>query len=422
MSFMIAVTRRLAAALIAALLVFPGASAIAQTKPPLTIGFGMALSGGLAGLGKSALTAMQIWAADVNAKGGILNREVKLVYYDDQSVPATVPGIYSKLMDVDKVDLVVSGYASSQIAAAMPMIVQRKRLFMTLFGLATNDQFNYDRYFQMQPNGPDARLEFSNGFLEVAMQMKPKPQTIAILGADAEFGHLCLDGARENAKRLGLKIVYDRMYPPNTVEFSSMIRAVKATNPDLVFVASYPPDSAGLIRAVNDVGRNVKMFGGGMIGLGSAAVKTTLGPLLNGVVSYDLYVPEPTMKFQGTEALLTRYRQEAQKSGVDPLGLYIAPFAYAEMQILEQAIKAVGSLDESKLAAYIHDHAFQTVAGEIKFQKRGEWAEPRVLYVQYQGISGNGVEQFKQAGKQVIIYPPKFKSGDLKYPFSTAPK
>ena len=422
MSLMLSQARRLAAATFAALLVLPSAAAVAQTNPPLKIGFGMALSGGLAGLGKSALQSMQIWAADVNAKGGILGREVKLVYYDDQSVPSTVPGIYSKLMDVDKVDLVVSGYASSQIAAAMPMIVQRKRLFLSLFGLATNDQFNYDRYFQMQPNGPDARLEFSKGFLEVAMHMNPKPQTIAILGADAEFGHLCLDGARENAKRLGLKIVYDRMYPPNTVEFGSMIRAVKATNPDLVYVASYPPDSAGLIRAVNDVGLNVKMFGGGMIGLGSAAVKTTLGPLLNGVVSYDLYVPEPTMKFQGIDALLTRYRQDAQKNGVDPLGLYIAPFAYAEMQILEQAIKAVGSLDEAKLAQHIHASTFQTVAGEIKFQKRGEWAEPRILYVQYQGIVGNDVEQFKQAGKQVIVYPPKFKSGEVKYPFSAVPK
>src|ERR1017187_905948 len=421
MSFMTSMTRRLGATLIAAGLVFPGASAPAPTNPPPRVGLGMALSGGLAGLGKSALLAMQIWAADVNAKGGLLNREVKLVYYDDQSVPATVPGIYSKLMDIDKVDLVVSGYASSQIAAAMPTVIQRKRLFMALFGLATNDRFNYDRYFQMQPNGPDARIEFSKAFLDVAMRMNPKPQTLAILGADAEFPHIALDGARENAKRLGLKIVYDRFYPPNAVEFGSMIRAVKATNPDLVFVASYPPDSAGLIRAVNEVGLNVRMFGGGMIGLQSAAVKTALGPLLNGVVSYDLYVPEPTMKFQGTEDFLTRYRQEAQKSGVDPLGFYMAPFAYAEMQILEQAIKAVGSLDEGKLAEYIHANAFHTVAGEIRFEKRGEWAEPRILLVQYQGISGNAVEQFMQAGKQVIVYPPKFKSGEFKYPFRAAP-
>src|SRR6059036_973077 len=120
-----------------------------HAQQPLKIGFGMSLTGPLAGNGKAALISMQIWAEDVNAKGGLLGRKVELVYYDDQTNPSTVPGLYSKLLDVDKVDLVVSGYGTAVIAPAMPLMMQRNMAFMTLFGLNVNSKFKYDRYFQI---------------------------------------------------------------------------------------------------------------------------------------------------------------------------------------------------------------------------------------------------------------------------------
>ncbi|HEY2539397.1 MAG TPA: ABC transporter substrate-binding protein, partial [Stellaceae bacterium] len=102
----------------------------ARAAEPITVGFGMAMTGGLAAAGKSALLAMQIWRDEVNAKGGLLGRPVKLVYYDDQSNPATVPGIYTKLLDVDKVDLIVSGYGTNLIAPAMPIAISHNSLFL----------------------------------------------------------------------------------------------------------------------------------------------------------------------------------------------------------------------------------------------------------------------------------------------------
>jgi branched-chain amino acid transport system substrate-binding protein len=403
--------------------IFAAAPAAAQpAQPPIRIGFGMALSGGLAAGGKQALVTYQLWAEDVNARGGLLGRKVELVNYDDQSTPATVPGIYSKLLDVDKVDLVLSGYGTVPTAAAMPLIMQHGKVFLSLFALAANDQFNYDRYFQLQPNGPNAKVEFSKGFFELAAALDPKPQTVALVGADAEFSVLALEGARENASRRGFRIVFDRTYPPHAVEFSTVVRSIKAASPDLVFIASYPPDSAGMIRSIHEVGLGARMMGGGMIGLQFAALKTQLGPLLNNIVCYDLYAPEPTMKFPGIEKFLMRYRERAGAAGVDPLGLYIPPYAYAEMQILEAAIKGVNTLDDGKLAEYMRKTTFDTVAGNIKFGARGEWTEPRLLLIQYRGVQGNDVEQFKQPGKEVILYPPQFKSGDLKVPFETAPR
>lgn len=397
-----------------AAMTFPAA---AQLANPIKIGFSMALSGGLAGGGKAALLAYQIWAEDVNARGGLLGRKVELVFYDDQSNPSGVPAIYTKLLDIDKVDLLLSGYATVPTAAAMPVVMRRKKLFLSLFALAANDEFKYDQYFQLQPNGPQAKYELSNGFFEIAAAMTPKPQTVALVGADAEYSKLALEGAQENAKKAGIKIVYDRAYPSNTVDFTPIVRSIKTTNPDLLFIASYPTDTVGMITSIHEIGFAARLVGGGLIGLQFAAFKQKLGPMLNNIVCYDLYVPEPTMKFPGIEEFLLRYRERATKAGVDPLGIYIPPFAYSEMQILETAIKAVGSLDDKKLADYIRSTSFKTVVGDIKFGDRGEWAEPRVLYVQYRGIVGNDIEQFKLPGKQVILYPPRFKSGEVQGPF-----
>ena len=394
------------------------AAAAAEAAEPIKIGLSMPLTGGLAGGGKSALLGMQVWAEDVNAEGGLLGRPVQLVFYDDQSNGANVPGIYSKLLEVDKVDLVVSAYATNQIVPAMPIVMQKNLVFMALFGTGVNDKFHYDRYFQILPNGKETRFGPSLGFLETAMTMEPKPRTIALAGADAEYAQTVIAGAREKIKELGLEIVYDRSYPPANVDFAPVVRAIQATNPDVVYIASYPPDSVGIVRAAHEAGLKTRMFGGGMIGLAFAPVKAQLGPLLNGIVSYDVYVPEPTMKFSGIEEFLGKYRVKAAAEGVDPLGFYLPPFAYAELEILGEAIAKTGGLDQAKIAAFIHANAFHTIVGDVKFAENGEWEKSRILFVQYRGVDGSGVEQFKQPGKAMILYPPEFKSGKFLYPYS----
>jgi branched-chain amino acid transport system substrate-binding protein len=395
-----------------------GLAGPALAADPIKLGFGMALTGGLAGNGKAALLALQIWAEDVNAKGGLLGRKVELVYYDDQSSPAAVPGIYTKLLEIDKVDLVVSGYATNQVAPAMPIVMQRGMVFLGLFALALNEQFHYPNYFDIQPTGPDGKVELSRGFFELAMAQQPKPQTVAIVAADAEFAKVAAEGARENIKKSGLKIVYDKTYPPATVDYTPVVRALMATSPDIVFAASYPPDTAGLVRAANEVGLKVKQFGGAMVGLQFAGLKTQLGPLLNGIVDFDYYVAEPSLNFPGIDEFVKRYQAKAAGAGVDPLGFYLPPFAYAEGQVLAQAVEATGGLDQAKLGDYIRNNTLHTIVGDIKFADNGEWATPRVLQVQYQNIKGNDLEQFKKPGTQIVVFPPEVKSGAYLYPYA----
>jgi len=393
-------------------------STAAQAAKPIKIGFSMALTGGLAGAGKAALIAMEIWRDDINKKGGLLGRPVELVYYDDATNPATVPGIYTKLLDVDKVDLVVSSYGTNEIAPAMPIVMRKKLVFPSLFGLAVNDEFNYDRYFQIMPAGPEPKLDWSRGYFQLAKEQTPRPKTVAIIAADAEFALNAAAGARANAKALGFDVVYDKTFPPSTTDYTPIVRAIQAANPDIVYVATYPPQSVGMVKAAHEVGLKVKMFGGCMVGLQFAAIQQNLGPLLDNIVNYHFWVPAPTLDFPGINEFLKKYEEAAKGKGVDPLGQYLPPYAYAYMQVLGDSVEATKGLNQAKLAAYMHSHTFDTVVGKVKFAKNGEWAKTRVLQVQFRNVKPNDLEQFRDPGTQVVLYPPQWKSGKMAYPYS----
>ena len=412
----------LISALTGMLVVASAGTFAARAADPIKIGFGMALTGGLSANGKPALLAVQIWKDDVNKKGGLLGRPVELVFYDDQTNPATVPGIYTKLLDVDKVDLVISGYGTNLIAPLLPIAMERKLTLMGVFGLANNEKYKYPAYFQISPNGPEPETSTALGFFELAARQNPKPQTVAIVGADAEYPQNALVGARELIKKAGLKTVYDRTYPPSTVDYTPIVRAIKATNADIVFVASYPPDSVGMVRAAHEVGLQPKLFGGGMVGLQFTSVMTSMGPMLNGIVNYDFWAPESTMMFPGIKEFFKDYQTRAEKAGVDPLGYYLPPYSYATGQVLAQAIEATKGLDQQKLADYIRATEFNTIVGKVKFGKNGEWAKGRTLMVQYQKVQGTGIDQFRGPGKKIVLYPDEFKSGSIIYPYSSALK
>ena len=151
--------RNFSRALLAAVLLACAAPAT-RSAEPITLGLSIELTGPLAVVGKTGLLAMQIWAEDVNARSGLLGRPVKLVFYDDQSNPSLVPGIYTKLIDIDKVDLLVSSYGTNLVVPALPVVIQNNRVFFGLFALAANSKFHYPKYFSMLVFGLDAVKTF----------------------------------------------------------------------------------------------------------------------------------------------------------------------------------------------------------------------------------------------------------------------
>ncbi|MFZ2736793.1 MAG: amino acid ABC transporter substrate-binding protein [Burkholderiaceae bacterium] len=389
------------------------AAAAALAQQPIKIGMSMPQTGSLGGGGKAALLALNMWAEDVNARGGMLGRKVELIAYDDQTNPALTPGIYTKLLDIDKVDLLMAPYGTVPTGPVMPLVKQRGLLLMGNFSFQVNSTVKHDMWFNNAPWG-DANSWFE-GFFVASKQLNGK--TVAFLASDQEFGQNLANGAKSLAKKYGLTTVYDQNYPPTTVDFSSMMRAIRAAKPDMVFVASYPNDSVAIVRAVNEVGvgPTVKLFGGGMVGLQFAPIMESLGSQLNGIVNYTSFAPG--MNIPGIDEFLGRYAKRAAEAKVDPLGFYLPPFNYAMGQMLEQAVAATKSLDHKKLAEYLRKNEMKTIVGPISYGPDGERAKPNVPMIQFRGIVDKNMEQFRQVGKQVIIYPPQFKNGEA-LPFS----
>ena len=242
------------------------------------------------------------------------------------------------------------------------------------------------------------------------------------MAADAEFARTAADGASVNAKALGFDIVHDAKYPPNTADFAPIVRAVQATNADIVFVAAYPPDTVGIVRAANEIGLTPKMFGGTLIGLIATPIKMQLGPLVNGIVINESFVPAPTFKFKGTDEFMAKYQAKAPDLRIDPLGYGFAPFAYAAGQLIAAAVEGTQSFDDDKMAKFLHSNTVETVVGPLAFGADGEWTKARVVFTQFRNVTGNDLGQFKDPTKEVILWPAQYKTGDIIYPYQDAKK
>src|SRR5919109_197766 len=311
-----------AAAVTAAL---PGRRAFAQGSGPVKIGMSMPQTGSLGAGGQAALLALRMWVDDVNQKGGLLGRKVEFIVYDDQTNPANTPGIYTKLLDVDRVDLLIAPYGTVPTAPIMPLVKQRGLLLMGNFSFQVNAKVQHDMWFNNSPWN-DAS-SWSDGFIRAGQKAGAK--TIAILAADQEFAQNLANGARELAKKAG-------------------------------------------------------------------------------------------MKYPGIEDFLARYAKRAAEAKVDPLGFYLPPFNYAIGQMYEQAINATKSLDHKALAAYLRKNEMKTIVGPIRYDKMGEWANPRVVQAQFRGVVDKDMEQFRKPNKQVVIYPEEYKTGNVITPFEKA--
>jgi branched-chain amino acid transport system substrate-binding protein len=387
---------------------------------PIKIGYCLSLSGALASNGKTAQLAHQIWLEKVNRNGKLLGRPVELVCLDDQTNPNLVADLYRRLLDVEKVDLVIGGYGDNSVAPAMPLIMERKRFFIGLMALAVNAKFHYPQYFVMIPTGPHPNTALTQGFFEIAGQQKPKPETVAILVADAPFSQGPAQGAKENLTQQGMRVISEGKYPLSTTDFAPYVEDLKRINPDVLFLCSYINDSIGLIKAIDAVGLSPKVVGGAMIGPQNGVVKAALGPLLNGVVNYEYWLPVPALTNPQIQSLMATYQSRAEKAAADPLGYYVAPMAYAQLQVLEQAVKAVGSIDDAALSAYTRAATFETVLGKVTFGEGGGWAQPRVLTVQFQNIESNSLSEFKKANTEAVVHPSEFASASPIYPYARA--
>lgn len=385
---------------------------------PIKVGFSLPLTGPEAENGKQLLLALELWRDDVNASGGLLGRPVDLVYYDDAGNPGQVPRLYYRLISDDRADLLLGPYGRSTGAAAMRTLLNFGRVTIGFLGIGVNRVFSYRRYFAMTPTGSEGVKALSNGFFDLAAEQEPKPRTVSILAANNELMAVSAAAANENASAYGFDVIYEKSFPVATKDFTSVVQAAKSINADVVFIATDQRDTLGILQTVNRLGLTPKMLGGYMTGLASGPIKEQLGPQLNGIVSAENFGLAKSLRFPGIADVLKRYRAAAAREQADPLGYDVAPFGYSAGQVLAQAVKATQSLDPDKLADYMHHHSFSTVLGNIAFNEEGEWTDPRVLFTQFQNVAN--VEQFAGDEVQPILWPPRYATGHIIYPYITA--
>ena len=158
-----------------------------------------------------------------------------------------------------------------------------------------------------------------------------------------------------------------------------------------------------------------------MVGLQATAFKTQLGPLLNGVVNFETWLPVKSMAFPGSLELLKKYQERAKAAGTDPLGYYMPVWAYADLQVLGEAIAATKSLNDDVLAEYMHQATFKTVVGEVKFGQARRM-DARSARSRPSSRTSRATASTSSATRktEVIVYPPQYKSGEVIYPYEKA--
>ncbi len=388
-----------------------------MSAKPIRFGYCLSLTGPLASNGNTARLAHQLWERHVNRNGGLLGRLVEMVCIDDETNPKLVPGIYKRLLDDKSVDLVIGGYGDNSVSPAMPLIIERNRFFIALMALAVNASLSYPNYFVMIPTGPHPIEALTEGFFSLAAQQSLRPETMAIVAADAPFSKGPVQGAKTHAEKYGFRVVSEARYPLSASDLTPFIRRLESVTPDILLFCSYLNDSVALLRALVDVRLAPKIVGGAMIGPQNGSIKARLGPLLNGIVNYEYWLPVPKMMYPGVAPMIAEYQALATDAGADPLGYYVAPQAYAQMQVVEQAILGTNSLDDATLSAYTREATFKTVLGDVKFGPGGGWSEARVLQVQYRNIHTTDLADFEKPGTQAVVWPASVASGALIYPY-----
>lgn len=386
-------------ALIAAL---GGGGYAAPSGAPIVIGGTLGLTGPFAGPSAEYQAVYTAWEKEINARGGLLGRPVKLLIYNDEGSPTTAQALYERLIDQDKVDLLLSPYTTFVGGAIVPIVLSHHMLlfnggFVGIQIFQNADGWIIGAYTYQEP-------DYTRGVFEIVDRLPAaeKPVRVAILTAQNPFPIVVRDGFKGQggalafARNRGMQVVLNEQYPPSTPDFTGLIQRAKAANADMLLELGLPDDSLNVVRTVAQVGYRPKMFCtcGSQVGTLPAFAK--LGAAREGVLSTTM--AWPTDNYTGVARLAELFKDR----GDQDIPAY-GTVSYTILQVLEQAVSGARTLDQTQLRAYIHSHNFATANGNLRFGSDG-YPPFSQLVVQWQG-DGN-----------VIVWPSNRSTGKLKLP------
>lgn len=361
--------------------------------PPITIGAAVSLSGRMAREGRYQVDGYRLWEMDINAKGGILGRPVKLVIYDDESEPATAIKLYEKLITSDKVDLVFGPY-SSPIASAVAPILEKYRYPSLMPGAAAADIWSrgFKNIFQIYS---PAEFYFDGS---IDLVVKHGIKRVAVLSEATLFAKEASEGAVRKLKARGVEVVFREDYPRGATDLSPLLSKVKALRPpvEAIFGGAYLPDAVLLTRQIKELDINMKLLSF-MVGAAMPEFYKTVGKDAEFVVGPNQW--EKTLKTPGNAEFVERYNKAFK---YDPE--YHSAGGYSAGQVLEEAIRKVGSLDKEKLRDALRTIQMETVFGGYKVNEAGLQVGHEMSTLQWQD------------GKKVTVQPAKYATATERFP------
>ncbi len=356
-----------------------GAAPAASAGPPIVVGYSISLTGEVSEPALYLQQGYELWAKDVNAKGGILGRQVQLKYYDDQSDPQTSAKLYERLITEDKVDLVISPYGSAVTSAAATVAEKYKMVMLAIASTPALAQRGYQYVFLI----PASSRDYYHGAIDLAVKQGYK--TIAMIGEDSDYPREALPGTAEYAQSKGMKVVYQDFYPPKTTDFSSYIAHVKDSKPDVFLNAGFAPEDLGVLHDLKGQDLNISQL---VFGIGPTAPLWPKNAGADGNYVMSATQWEATLDTPGNKQFIARYLQ-AYSRPPD----YHAAQAYGVGQLIEMAVAKAGSLDQTKLRQAILGLDVTTVFNHFKVTPTGAQIGARLYTTQWLN------------GKKEVVYP-----------------
>ncbi|MBV8356186.1 MAG: amino acid ABC transporter substrate-binding protein [Candidatus Eremiobacteraeota bacterium] len=351
----------------------------AQGKPIL-IGAAVSLSGIFADGGKYSLEGYQLGVAHVNAQGGVLGRPLELKYYDDQSAPATGVRLYERLINEDKVDLVIGPYGTA-ISAPAANVAERYKMPMLMSETADVAMFHRGLHYIFQGLGPVQTYLY--GVMSIAHDHGFRK--LAVIGGDTAFPHSLANAVPEVARGFGQAIVYSEFYPGNASDFSSVVEKVRAADPDVVLAMAFPTDSLGLVRQLKQSNYAPKMFYEA-IGASDPLFVRSVGRDCDGTFSVVAW--NFAQKTPESQAFVRDYQAMFHREPD-----YHSASNYSAIHVLTAAVKSAGSVDNQKIRDALATMRLKTLLGTYRVDQYGIQLGYTSYIIQW------------QKGKQEIVYP-----------------
>lgn len=337
-----------------------------DSKGPITVGISLPLTGDFSQPGGEARKGYEIWRDQVNADGGLLGRQVELKITDDASNQDTVVTDYTKLITQDKVDLLLGTFSTLLNFPASAVAEKNGMLYVEPAGGAPKmfDRGFTKLFFAQQataPHQPDVFVDYIK-----SLPADQRPKTAAYPTQDDPFTTPVIESMQKQLEELGVQTVYTTTYPADATNFQTIASAIAAAQPDLIAQGAVFEDGVGLIRSLQQLNYSPKMMfqtsapsnaGQYSDGIG---VKNTEGVFYT--VSWNEKANTPK-----NEEFVAEYAKRFD--GAIPAE--DAADAYAAAQVVQAAVEAVGSLDQDKLAEWLHSNTVETILGPLAWDETG---------------------------------------------------